>query len=87
MENLAELMQRLLEIQSGGRQSRICYVLSLLRIHSPDCEQCNARQTSGDEIRKRLEELAWRSQPEPRSLKDGDYGVVVEAPDSRLSKL
>jgi hypothetical protein len=36
---------------------RICYVLSLLGIHSPDCEHCMARLTSGDELRRRLEEL------------------------------
>jgi len=42
---------------------RICYVLSLLRIHSPDCEHCMARQTCGDELRKRLEELDGRKQP------------------------
>jgi len=36
---------------------QICYVLSLLRIHSPDCEHCMARLTCGDDLRKRLEEL------------------------------
>ena len=35
----------------------ICYVFSLLGIHSPDCERCMARLASGDELRKRLEEL------------------------------
>src|SRR5258708_24264450 len=53
---------------------RICYVLSLLRIHRPDCEHCMARQSCGDELRKRLEELGWRTRPpshenqEPRKL-------------------
>lgn len=47
---------------------RICYLLSLLRIHSPDCEYCNARETRGDEIRKRLEELSWRTQPRSLTL-------------------
>jgi hypothetical protein len=35
----------------------ICSLLSLLRIHSPDCEHCMARQAYGNELRKRLEEL------------------------------
>jgi len=42
---------------------RICYVLSLLRIHSPDCEHCMVRQICGDELRKRLEELDGRKSP------------------------
>src|SRR2546425_4303489 len=40
---------------------RICYVLSLLGIHSPDCEYCMARLTCGDQLRKRLEELNGRT--------------------------
>ena len=36
---------------------RICYVLSLLRIHSPGCKHCMARLTCGNELRKRLQEL------------------------------
>jgi positive regulator of sigma E activity len=36
-----------------------CYLLSLLRIHRSDCQYCNARETCGDEMRKRLEELNW----------------------------
>ena len=34
-----------------------CYLLSLLRIHHPDCEHCNADEMCGDEMRKRLEAL------------------------------
>jgi hypothetical protein len=64
---------------------RICYLLALLRIHSPDCEHCNARETCGDEMRKRLEELSWRTQP--RSIENGDRGEVVADPDSKLPKL
>ena len=41
---------------------RICYVLTLLRIHRPDCERCMARLTCGDELRKRLQELKGRMQ-------------------------
>ena len=49
---------------------RVCYVLSLLRIHSPDCEHCMARLTCGDELRKRLEQLSGRRPP--RSRETGD---------------
>jgi hypothetical protein len=58
-----------------------CYLLSVLRIHRPDCEHCNARETCGDEMRKRLEELNWRTQP--RSLNHGDHGEVLEVSDSK----
>ena len=70
---------------SSPHDGRICYLLALLRIHSPDCEHCNAREMSGDEMRKRLEELSWRTKP--RSLKNDDHGEVVEEPDSKLPKL
>jgi hypothetical protein len=63
---------------------RICYLLSILRIHSPDCEHCGARETSGDDIRKRLEDLNWRTQP--RSLKNGHHREFEESPNSRLPK-
>jgi hypothetical protein len=43
-------------------RAQLCYVLSLLRIHSPDCEHCMARLTCGDDLRKRLEELDGRTQ-------------------------
>ena len=70
---------------SSHHDRRICYLLVLLRIHSPDCEHCNARETSADEMRKRLEELSWRTKP--RSLKNDEHGEVVEEPDSKLPKL
>jgi hypothetical protein len=63
----------------------MCYLLSLLRIHSPDCERCNAREMCGYEMRKRLEELSWRTQP--RSLNNGDHGEVVEVFDSKTGKV
>ncbi len=47
-----------------------CCLLSLLRIHHSDCKRCNARETCGDEMRKRLEELNWRTNPQ--SLDKGD---------------
>jgi hypothetical protein len=47
-------------VGSGGAvmlRPRICYVLSLLRIHNPDCKHCAAHLICGNELRKRLEEL------------------------------
>ena len=40
---------------------RICYLLSLLKIHSRECVHCHARETGGDDMLKRLEELDWRT--------------------------
>ena len=62
-----------------------CYLLSLLRIRHPDCAHCNARETCGEEMRKRLEELNWRAQP--RSLSNGDHGEVVEVFDSEPAEV
>jgi alpha-D-ribose 1-methylphosphonate 5-phosphate C-P lyase len=58
-----------------------CYLLCLLRIHRPYCERCNAREIYGDEMRKRLEELNWRTQP--RSLNNEDHGEAVKVFDSK----
>ena len=58
-----------------------CYLLSLLRIHRPDCELCNAREEYGVEMRKRLEELNWRTRA--RSLNDGARDEVVGVLDSQ----
>jgi len=58
-----------------------CYLLSLLRIQHPDCELCNARETGGEEMRKRLEELNWQTQP--HSLNNGDHGERVKLFDSK----
>jgi hypothetical protein len=63
----------------------VCYLLSLLSIHSPDCEHYNAHGTRWDEIQKRLEELSGRTQP--RSLNNGDHGEVEEVFDSKVAKL
>ena len=57
-----------------------CYLLSLLRFHSPNCEVCNAREEYGVEMRQRLEELNWRTLPDSHA--NGDYGRVVEEFDS-----
>ena len=58
-----------------------CYLLSLLRIHGSDCAHCKAREIYGDEMRKRLEELNWRTQP--NLLKMEVHGEVVEVFDSK----
>ena len=58
-----------------------CYLLSLLRIHRSDCEHCKAREKCGLEMRERLEELNWRTQP--YSPNNGDHGEVVEIFDSK----
>ena len=56
-----------------------CYLLSLLRIQHPDCELCNPREKYGEEMRKRLEELNWRTQPRSH----GNHGEVVKVLDSK----
>ena len=56
-----------------------CYLLSLLRMHRPDCKLCKARETCGAEMRKRLEELNWRTHL--RSLNNEDHGEVAEVFD------
>ena len=61
-----------------------CYLLSLLRIHRPDCQHC-AREMCGDEMRKRLDELSGRTQP--HSLNNGDHEEVVEVFDSKPGKV
>jgi hypothetical protein len=66
-------------------RDRICYVLSRLRLHNPDCEHCNAREVCGSELHKRLEELNWRTQP--RSLNNEDHREFAEVLDSKLPKL
>lgn len=63
---------------------RICYLLSLLRIHRQDCKHCNERATGGDDMLKRLEELHWRTQQ--HSLKNGDDGEISGVPRSKSPK-
>ena len=58
-----------------------CYLLSILRIHRPDCEHCKAREKCGLEMRERLEELKWRTRP--NLLEKEVYGTVVEVFDSK----
>ena len=65
-------------------QQRICYLLSILRIHSPDCVHCNARQTCWDETVRRLNEL---DPSKHRTLKGGDQQEKTRARDSESPKL
>jgi hypothetical protein len=53
-----------------------CYLLSLLKIHRPDCADCKALEKCGLEMRERLEELNWRAQH--YSLYREPDGEVVE---------
>jgi hypothetical protein len=57
-----------------------CYLLSLMRFHSPSCEVCNAREKYGVEMRQRLEELNWRTLPDSHA--HGDHGRVGVELDS-----
>ena len=54
---------------------RICYVLSVLRIHNPDCKHCMAHLTCGGDLRKRLEEL--NEQPQPVQFQSFRHGVEM----------
>lgn len=58
-----------------------CYLESLLRMHRPDCARCHPIESSGPDIRKRLEELNLRMQP--RSVKNSDHEEVVREFDSK----
>jgi hypothetical protein len=58
-----------------------CYLLSLLRIHRLDCEHCKAREKCGIEMRERLAELNWRTQP--NLPKEEIQLEVVEVFDSK----
>jgi hypothetical protein len=63
---------------------RICHVLSLLRIHNPDCKHCAAHLTCGNELRKRLEELNEPRQPvQFQSLRQGVEMALLLAPSER----
>ena len=57
----------------------ICYLLSVLRVHNPDCKHCN--EMCGYEMRQRLEELNGRTQT--HSLNNGDHKDVVRVFDSK----
>jgi len=57
-------------------------MLSQLRIHNPDCAHCNAREPCWGEMRIRLEELNWCTQPV--SPKNDE---VLAAPDAKLLNL
>jgi hypothetical protein len=63
---------------------RICYVLSFLEIHNPDCKHCTANLTCGNDLRKRLEELNEPVQPvEFPSVRRGVQMALVLMPSER----
>ena len=62
-----------------------CYLLSLLRIHRLDCEHCKAREKCGLQMRERLEELNWGTQP--TLLNNEDHGEAVTVFDSKPGEL
>jgi hypothetical protein len=53
-----------------------CRLLSILRLHSPDCQHCNAREEHGVEMRRRLEELNWRTQAHSPNESTGVFDSV-----------
>lgn len=63
---------------------QICDLLSRLRIHSPDCERCGARETCGNDLLKRLQELKRRAQ---MASLQGGQGEGGEDPDSKQQRL
>jgi hypothetical protein len=65
-----------------------CYVLSLLRMQHPDCELCNAREKYGEAMRRRLEELNWRTQPHSpnNGVFDSKPAEVVASPPISLAQ-
>ena len=62
-----------------------CYLLSLLRIHRPDCEHCKALEKCGLQMRERLAELNWQTQP--NLTKKGLHSEVVPHFDSKLGEV
>jgi hypothetical protein len=61
--------------------NRKCYLLSLLKIHRSNCAQCKALEKCGLEMRERLQELNWRTQP--YSLHRELHGEVGEVFNSK----
>ena len=65
-------------------RQRICFLLSMLRIHSPDCVHCNARQTCWDDTVRRLNELDVSGQS---TLKNGNQREKSQPRNSESWKL
>jgi hypothetical protein len=61
-----------------------CHLLSLLKAHPPDCQYC-AREKYGIEMRKRLEELNWRTQP--HSPINANREQIARALDSKQDEV
>ena len=66
---------------------QICYLLSLLRIHSPDCKHCMAQLTCGNELRRRLEELNGNAEPvQFQSLSNGVEIALMVLPSMEADR-
>ena len=65
-------------------RQRICYLLSRLRVHSPDCVHCNSRQTCWDDTVRRLDELDARGQS---TLKSGGQREKTQPHHPEFRKL
>ncbi len=61
-----------------------CHLLSLLKVHPTDCKYC-AREKYGTEMRKRLEELNWRTQP--NSPTNANHERVARALNSKQDEV
>jgi len=60
----------------------ICHLLSLLRIHNPDCGHCAAHLTCGTELRKRLQELNAQT---PSLLSDRVVRLELRVPPTGIA--
>lgn len=60
VQSQARLFLRTTQVMSKLLRSRICHLLSILRLHKPDCERCTDQLTCGAVMRRRLEELDGR---------------------------
>jgi len=49
------------DLAGGKVRDLVCFLKRLLRIHSPDCARCNARELCWSERLERIEELNVRA--------------------------
>src|SRR5260370_35646425 len=71
----AALFLRTTQVMNKLLRSRICHLLSILKIHKPDCEHCKAKLTCGIVIRRRLHELDGQDE---RSGDSKDAGRALQ---------
>ena len=63
-----------------------CYLLSLLRIHRPDCARCKALEKCGLDMRERLAELNWRTQTYAACIAHAFYPFALRWTRQRQSQ-